>query len=264
MSTRALDRTMSQQGRTREELIKEVWPDKALYAATLLLITSVFGVLQGLAFAVLDITLVKDLPWLLEAMPASLVLVLSLVEAAGATVALRRQQTRWTLAAGIVGVLSLNLFGVGSVLALIALVFVGLARAEGEDAPTPDEALPAETWPDKALAASTVLVVAGVLTAGWGVGLVVDWLTFTGYMPQAVFGSVCIALGALALLAAVRLYHQAGAWLGVLAAVGSVAGLALYAVGPILGLAAILLIWQARREDEFETEHGARIDADAG
>lgn len=264
MSTRVLGRTMSQRGRTREELIKEVWPDKALYAATLLLITSVLGILQGIAFAVLDITLVKDLPWLLEAMPASLVLVLSLVEAAGATVALRRQQTRWTLAAGIVGVLSLNLFGLGSVIAVIALVFVGLARTEGEDAASPEEVVPAETWPDKALAASTVLVVAGVLTAGWGLGLLVDWLTFTGYMPQAVFGWVSIALGALALLAAVRLYHQHGAWLGVLAGVGAVAGLALYAVGPILGLGAILLIWQARREDEFETEHGARAGAGTG
>ncbi len=264
LSARVLGRTMSQRERTREELIKEVWPDKALYAATLLLITSVLGVLQGIAFAVLDITLVKDLPWLLEAMPASLVLVLSLVEAAGATVALRRQQTRWTLAAGIVGVLSLNLFGLGSVLAVIALVFVGLARTEGEDAASPEEVVPAETWPDKALAASTVLVVAGVLTAGWGVGLLVDWLTFTGYIPQAVFGWVSIALGALALLAAVRLYHQNGAWLGVLAGVGSVAGLALYAVGPILGLGAILLIWQARREDEFETEHGARAGAGTG
>lgn len=41
---------MNEGGRTRAELIKEVWPDKVLYAATLLLITAVLGIIHGLKF----------------------------------------------------------------------------------------------------------------------------------------------------------------------------------------------------------------------
>lgn len=248
---------MNTGGRSRSELIEEVWPDKVLYAATLLLITAILGILHGLAFSLFDITLSQDIPALLRVVPPSVVLGLSLVEAAGAIVALRNQQTRWTLVAGVAGVLSLSLFGLGSVLALVALVFVGLARMEGEDASSEAMALAPETWPDKALAASTVLVVAGVLTLGWGVANVGEFLVFEGYMPQAAFGWICIALGFLALVAGRSLYRQQGALLGVLASLGVVLGLALYLVGPLLGVIALSLIRAAHRENEFEPEQAA-------
>lgn len=255
---------MDRGGRTREELIKQVWPDKVLYAATLLMITSLLGILQGLTFAVLDVPLVEDLPGPLEAMPPVMILVLSLVEAVGAGLALRRQQTRWTLGAGVVGVLSLNLFGLGSILALIALGFVGLARREGEDAATPEERVPAETWPDKAFAASTLLVVAGVLTTGWGIANAGEAIVFEGYMPQVAFGWLCVGLGLLALVSAWLLYRQRGPWLGVLASLGAIGGLALYAVGPLLGLGGLFLIWLAHREDEFSLDHGAGRRVETG
>lgn len=249
--------------RTRSELIEEVWPDKVLYAATLLFITAILGVLHGTAFAVFDLTFGEGLPGVLTAMPAPAVLALSILEAIGAGLALRRQETRWTLAAGVVGVLSLSLFGLGSLLALVALVFVALARAEGEDASSPRERVPAETWPDKAFAASTVLVVGGVLTAGWGLANALEMLTFPGYMPQVAFGWLCLVLGLLALVAARLVYGQRGAWLGVLAGLGLVAGLAVYVVGPVLGLATVALIHQARQEDEFTTgtQTGRRAEA---
>lgn len=192
------------------------------------------------------------------------VLGLSILEAVGAGLAIHLQQTRWTLAAGVVGILSMNLFGLGSVLALIALVFVALARQEGEDAGSPDERVSAEVWPDKAFAASTLLVVAGVLTAGWGLGHIGGWIAFEGYMAQVAFGWLCVGLGVLALVASVLLYRQQGAWIGVLAGIGAVAGLALYAVGPLLGLGSLYLIWLARQEDEFSREHGVGPGARAG
>lgn len=255
---------MSEAGRTRAELIEEVWPDKVLFAATLLLITAGLGLIHGLAFTTLNVTLSEDVPWLFRAWPAEAVLLISLVEGAGAAIALRRQQTRWTLAAGLAGLFSFSLFGLGSVLALVALVFVALARLEEEDAPNEDAVVAAETWPDKALAASTVLVVGGVLTVGWGIANAFEALTFAGYMGQVAFGWLCVALGGLALFAAILLYRQQGRWTGVLAGFGLIASLALYAVGPILGVGSLYLIWQAHREDEFDAGHGDPVDASAG
>lgn len=255
---------MAEAGRTREELIKQVWPDKALFAATLLLITSMLGLIHGIAFTALDITLSGKIPWLLRAWPPEAVLLLSLVEAGGATVALRRQQTEWALVAGVAGVVSFSLFGLGSIIALVALVFVWLARQEGEDAAAPEETVAAETWPDKALAASTVLVVSGVLTVGWGVANAREAFAFAGYMDQVMFGWLCVALGLLALVAAVLLYRQRGALVGALAGVGAVLGLALYVVGPILGLAALYLIREARKEGEFVGRPGGSGAAGAG
>lgn len=246
-----MGKAMPETGRTREELVKEVWPDKALYAATLLLITSLLGLLHGLTFLLFDPTVGGDLPGLLRLWPPGVVLVLSAVEAVAAHQAIDRQQTRWAAGAGIVGLVSLNLFGLGSILAAIALVFVVLARREGEDAATPEDRVPAETWPDKALAASTLLVVAGVLTLGWGLANAGQAIAFAGYMDQVAFGWLCVGFGVLALAAAYTLYLQEAAWLGVLASVGSVLGLALYVVGPILGLGALVLIREAKKEDEF-------------
>lgn len=248
---------MAEAGRDRSELIKQVWPDKALYAATLLLITSMLGLIHGLAFSAVDITLSGEIPWLLRAWPPEAVLLLSAVEAVGAVMALRRQQTEWALAAGVAGVVSFSVFGLGSIIALVALVFVGLARREGEDAPAPDEALDAETWPDKALAASTVLVVSGVLTLGWGLANAREAVAFQGYMPQVAFGWICIGIGLLCLAAAALLYRQDGALVGIAAAVGSILGLALYVVGPLLGLAALYLIREAKKEDEFAGSPGS-------
>lgn len=251
-------------GASRAELIEEVWPDKVLFAATILLITSVLGLLHGVAFTALNITLSEEVPWLLRAWPPEAVLLLSLVEGIGAGLSLRRQQTEWALAAGVAGAVSFSMFGLGSILALVSLVFVGLARLEGEDAPSPGAAVDAETWPDKALAASTVLVVGGVLTVGWGLANAYEALTFAGYMDQVAFGWLGVGIGLFALVAAWLLYRQQGALIGGLASLGMVAALGLYAVGPILGLAALYLIWQAHREDEFSTEHGSKAQPGAG
>lgn len=229
----------------------DVWPDKVLYAATLLLLSAVLGIVHGVGFLALDITLGEEIPWLLRAYPPEAVLAGSLVQAVCAGMALRRQRTGWALAGAIAGIASFSLFGLGAVLALIALAFVLKARSEGEDVYGEEEMLDPELWPDKALAASTVLTVQGVLTMGWGGAIASGALAFEGYMDPGTFGLLCIALGVLALLGAGLLYVQRGFWVGIAGCIGGVVALTGYLVGPLLAAGGLILLWQAWREEEF-------------
>lgn len=247
---------MAEAGPTRDELVEEVWPDKTLFASMLLLVTGLLGLLHGLFFLLLDPTVGGDLPALLQAWPPGVVLVLSALEATAAHQAIDRQQTRWATGSAGLGLVSMNLFGLGSVLAFVAVGFILLARLEGEDAAAAADRVPADFWPDKALAASTLLVVAGVLTIGWGFANAGRAIAFAGYMDQQLFGFLCLGLGVLAVVAGYKVYRQEAPWLGALGAVGAVLGLALYVVGPILGLGALVLVWMARREDEFAGASG--------
>lgn len=254
---------MAETGPTRRELVEEVWPDKILFASMLLLVTGLLGLLHGLFFLFLDPVVGGDLPGILQVWPPGVLIVLSALEAVAAHQALDRQQTRWASVAAVLGLVSLNLFGLGSILSFVAVGFIMLARLEGEDAVAAADRVPADVWPDKALAASTLLVVAGVLTIGWGFANAGRAIAFQGYMDQQLFGFLCLGLGALALAGGYKVYRQEAPWLGALGAVGAVLGLALYVLGPILGLGALALIWAAKREDEF-TDSPGRGAAGAG
>ncbi len=238
----------------RKELIQKLWPDKALFSATLLMLTALLGVLHGLAFSFLDIQVGEDEGFigLVKAYPPLLVLVLSAIAAICAYFAMTRYDTRLALVGAVAGILSLGLFGLGSLLALVAVVFAALSAAEGEDQKHETRTLHALAWPDKALAASAVQLVMGVLTIGWGIALAMDAIAFSGYTsdPQT-FGLLAIAAGALGVVSSWFLYHQRAPWLGVLGAIAGILALGLYAVGPILGIIALALIVRAWKEREF-------------
>ena len=233
----------------RRDLIKGLWPDKALYGATLLFITGILGVLHGLAFSL--VTLGEELPDLVRTYPPEATLLFSAASMLFAWLALRRQDSRLAIVGAISGFLSFALLGLGSVLAAIAFIFILLSRGEGEDANPETAELSADMWPDKALAASVVILVAGVLTAGWGYVLMTSDFAFEGYMDRDAFAWLNLAIGAVCMLAAVLLYRQRAPVVGLLASLGAVAGLGLYVVAPILGLVTLVLILQAWREDEF-------------
>ncbi len=247
---------MNAGGGERSELIQGLWPDKALYGATLLSITALLGIIHGAALSLLDITVSEEgsLPGFLTNYPPELVLLFSLTAGVLGWLALSRQDTRLALAGCVAGILSFSLLGLGSALSVIALVFVFLSRREGEDASEETAELTTEMWPDKALAASVVVLVAGVVTIGWGYALAQGAVQFEGYTDDPVaFGWIAMGLGLLALLSALLLYRQRSPLLAALGCLGIVFALGLYVLGPILALAGLVLIWQAWREDEFVT-----------
>ncbi|MHB8606237.1 MAG: hypothetical protein ACYDCK_13385 [Thermoplasmatota archaeon] len=238
---------------SREHLVRHVWPDKRLYGSILLLVTSLLGALFALMQLAVDVRLGPNVPAVLRDASPTNALVLSIVAAVGAYVALRQRKTTWAFVGAVAGVLSFGFLGVASLVSLIAFVFLVLARMEGEDENPETLALDRMQWPDKALSASLVLLLAGVFALAWGYGLVSDSVVLS--IPSSeTFGLFTILVGLVDLAAAAMLSRQRAPMLGFAAAVGSILAFSLYVIGPILGVTALVLLVQAKREDEFEED----------
>lgn len=247
----------------RRDLIKGLWPDKALYGSTLLFLTAVLGLVHGLSLTLLTrwttFTVSDNVPAILRFMPPEAILFFSLAAAILAYVALRRQRSELAMAGAAAGVFSFALLGLGSALSLLALGFILLSRVEGEHEEEETLALDESMWPDKALAASVVLLVSSVLTLGWGLALAFDALAFSGYTSDpTAFGWAAALVGIVGLVASAGLYYQRMPLLAVLASVGGILALGLYIVGPLLSLVALVLVYKAWKEDEFEDAQDAR------
>lgn len=224
------------------------WPDKALFASSLVVMA---GILSAVFLLVTEVASVDKtrIPEVLRDVPLASVLLLSLGSIAMGIVAMRTKRLVWAWIAGILCVASLGAFGLASVAGLVALVFLLVAVAEGEGK---EPRLASNQWPDKALAASLVLAVAGLLAIWQGLAV------FFGRMDPiivkdvpAVMGAIDLALGFVAIAGAMEAFkvrHPRVVLLGALAAIVSVAG---YVVGPALGLTAMVLVFAAHREREW-------------
>lgn len=242
---------------SRQELVQDLWPDKSLYAAVVLFLTGFVGVLTWAVTETMPVAYAPRAEQVFAFWPAWAILVFSLLAVAAASVALWQRSTRWSLTGSGFAFLSIGFFGVNALLALVALVFVHRAWKEGEDANPATRVLTADMWPDKLLAASLVMLIGGVVTFVWGFAILFDAVTYQGYVATGVpFGLGAVVAGIVALWASSRLYMQRGAVLGVVATVLLGAAVALWVVGPILALAAFVLILLGAREEEFERPDG--------
>lgn len=235
---------------THGELIHDVWPDKSLFGAVMLFITGLVGVAFVAFSAYVDVVFSERVPRILRDYPPLLTLLLSFAAFVCAAVSLRQRDTNWAFAGALAGVLSLGLLGVGSVLSLIAAVFLVLSRLEREDYTPETLRLTADQWPDKSLAASLLMFMAGVVALLWGGGLTIG-LVSLDLGATLILGQASLLAGLVCLFAALQLYFQRGLWVGALAAVGGIATVGFYVVGPLLSLAALVLIVLAHREQEF-------------
>ncbi|MGQ0537066.1 MAG: hypothetical protein ACT4PT_13465 [Methanobacteriota archaeon] len=235
---------------SRETLIKQVWPDKLLYGSIMLFVTSLIGALYGLILMTIGIELSPTIPTIFRDFPAAATFLLSTGAAVLAYMSLAQRKTRWGLVGGVAGVLSLGLLGLTSILSLIAIGFLVQSRLEGEEEELLTQHLTAEMWPDKSLAASMLLLITGVFGIAWGAAIAAGELEFNVLDPY-VFGYASIAIGLYCFFAAYLLYHQKGRTAGYLAGIGGVLTFALYIVGPLLSIAAIVLTWKASQENEF-------------
>lgn len=240
---------------SRETLIRELWPDKALYASVLLFVTGFIGIVNGVVRIGLGLSYSSRVPAALADYPSQLTLALSVVTVAFAYVALQRKNTTWTLLGAVAAIVSFGFVALNLVLALVVLVFVMLSRREQEDRRAATQLLTADMWPDKTLAASLLMLIGGISALVWGIGIAGDVVTYDGYLGEAwLFGSAVGLAGVAALVSARELYFQRGRLFATLVSVLLVATVTFWIIGPALGVATFVLVMIGRAEEEFEDE----------
>lgn len=235
----------------RKLLVRHLWPDKRLYGATLLLVTGITGLIYGIAASTFDISYSARVPDWLAAYPSWLT---TLGSAAAALLAIRSLQTQRALP-GILGAaagtFALGFLGIGSLLALVALGFLLQSLREAEEVPA-SRALPADMWPDKTLAASVLLLVAGAVNVAWAAAILLDLAALPTYrLDPSLVGVAILAAGLIGVTAAVLNQRQRAPALGLVGALVSGATLAGVFVTPLLGAAALTLVLLGIREHEY-------------
>lgn len=233
-----------------KHLIRDLWPDKHLYAAILLILGAGIEAIFAVAARVVPVTFASDAATSVAGWnwPFGILLPAAAVPLAIAAYQLRKPWMGF-VAAGI-EIASVGAFGIVPLLAVAALVFLVLARREKEHANPATRALHALHWPDKALAAALLLAVAALVSLVWGAMMLSGWLEIRS-MDLTLWGLASVLAGALAAAAAWLCYRQQGRALCVGAAVLVIATMGLVVVGPALGIGALALLAKARREGEF-------------
>lgn len=231
-------------------LIRDLWPDKHLYASVLLMLGAALGAAFALVAAATPITYAPDLPTYLQGGGLLVGLVSALVAGALAVGCYTKRAPWMGFTAAAIEFLSFGALGIASVLALVATLFLLRARYEGEHESPHTRDLHASLWPDKALAASLLLIVVSLVSFVWAAALLTGTLEVRGVDARA-WGIASLVAGLLALVCATLAYRQR-------AFVGCVVGAALVTatggfvvLGPALALASIVLLVKARGEGEF-------------
>ncbi len=235
----------------RHLLIKEVWPDKLLYGTLLVVISSAMGIVHGLVLMVfqLDVSAGAAMQWIAE-YPIWLTVVLCVLAFLTAMVAWRKLSVWWGLLACLFGIASLSLYGIGSLHAAAAVLFLILARVEREDRTPKKDRVDKFEWPDKAFATSLLLFLAGIASIAWGIAVTFGDVAFGGD-DSVYWGSAQMFAGVVGVVAADFVYRQRWPLLALAACVVNMFALAGYFLAPGFALAALVALWLAWRENEF-------------
>ncbi len=227
------------------------WPDKIVFAGLTLILAGVAGVVF-VGLQATTATVRELVPGILGTIPLWLSGSLSAATAGMGGLAIRHQAAVWVVVGAITGVGSLAIYGAVPLLAVLALGFVVKGWREGEEMAHDDRRFEAKDWPDKAFAASALLLVAGVIT------LLQAALVFAGRFEPLLFGAWPavagtwgVACGIACCWGARECFHLSRPWAGVVGAVAALAGGGFYVIGPLLGVATLELLRRAEREDEF-------------
>lgn len=226
------------------------WPDKAMFAALLLILAGV----AGLVFRAIYPSLVideDDLPgigdpdatWTTALCAATLLLgVWSLL-----------RQAAWSAYLGsATAIASLGMYGLIPLYGLGALGAILLSRREGEETRDDDVHLPASLWPDKAMAASLFLVIIAGVAVAQAILILDDRYEPVLLTNATVAGVVGLAIGALCLVAARESYHVRRPWLVWTAFILSFGTVGFYLIGPLYAVAGMVLLALAHKEGEFD------------
>jgi hypothetical protein len=228
----------------------------------MLFITGLLGILFAAFQANIDVELSAKVPAFLRDYPSFVTLLLSLLTFVFAGVSLRNRDTTWALWGCATGIVAFGLLGVGSVISIVALVFLGLSRVEREDFKPETLRLTSDQWPDKSLAASLIILMAGLVAVIWGALLVANLVNLE-LGQTLILGEASVLAGLVCFFASLQLYFQRGFWIGALASVGAIGSIGFYVIGPLLGIAALVLLVLAYREREFDRTHSVPSAAPA-
>lgn len=235
----------------RHLLIKEVWPDKLLYGTLLVVVSSAMGIFHGLLSMAFPLPVSHgDLLQWMSSYPVWLTVLLSLLAFVTALIAWRKLSVWWGLFACLLGVLSFSLYGIGSLHAAAAVLFLILARIEGEDRTPKKDRVDKFEWPDKAFATSLLLFLAGIVSIVWGIGVTFGEVSF-GRADSIYWGPAQMIAGVVGLVAADFVYRQRAPLLALVACVFNVAAFAGYFLAPGFAVAALVALVLAWRENEF-------------
>lgn len=231
------------------------WPDKAMFAAILLILAGLVGAAFELARPLIEVDQDR-LPSLFTDDVPGYTLALCLATVAAGILSLRRQAALFAYVGALLALLSAGVFGLVPGLGLLSVGMMVKSHLEGEETKDDGVELESSRWPDKAMAASLFLVVVGAIAITQGA------LMLTGHFDPILWGSatlagwLIIAVGALCLAAGRELYHVRRPWTGWAAFVLGIGTFGFYLIGPVMALAGMALLGLAHREREFVL-HGA-------
>ncbi len=228
---------------------RKEWPDKIMFAAMLLLFGSLLGLMfDAVRFAGASIG--GESFHIFGGLPAYYTVSLEAIGVLAGIVSIRYQSARYIYLGAAAGVASLGFFLLVPLFSLLALAFVAKAAMEGEEIKHDAQTMDASMWPDKAIAASLILTLGGLITLFHGVlltagrtetwGMAYEWLA-----PATLAGSVGVLWAA---RQCYRLRRPTAAWAAVLA-LALLGGFLI--MGPLLAALGAVLLSLADRENEF-------------
>lgn len=225
-----------------------------MFASIMLLLAGTMGTLFEALRSVTTVTQSEKLPSWLTAYPSWIALPLVVATLVLGAVSLRARQKRFAFLGCATGVASLGFVGLVPALSAIALGFLAQAYREGEDLTGTQRTYAKHDWPDKALAASLFLLVAGVLATLQGVAMLASWFkpVFLSDLP-AVEGTFDVLAGMFGAFASWQIYHLRRPWSGYAAIVLAAVSMGFYVIAPLLAATTLVLMLMANREGEFAT-----------
>lgn len=230
------------------------WPDKAMFSAILLVLSGFVGGVFELTRPLLDLDQDR-LPTLFTDELPFYTLTMCVATLTLGLWSLQRQAALPAYAGVVTAMLSLGVFGLVPALALVAAAFMLASHAEGEETHLDDRRVEASQWPDKAMAASLLLVVVAGIAATQAVLILADrFAPLVLADAPAAAGLLGLAVAAWCLVAARSVYRLDRPWLAWTGFAFGLATLGFYLVGPLMALAGMVLLWRAHAEHEFGTD----------
>lgn len=226
------------------------WPDKAMFAAILLILAGFVGAAFELARPLIEVDQDR-LPSLLTDDIPGYTLALCVATLVAGVLSLRRQAAVFAYAGALFALLSLGVFGLVPGLGLLAVGMMAKSHLEGEETRDDGVEMEASRWPDKAMAASLFLVVVGAIALTQGLLMLTGHFDPIVWRSATVAGWLVIAVGLLGLAAGREVYHLRRPWLGWAAFALGIGTFGFYLIGPVMALAGMALLGLAHREQEF-------------
>lgn len=227
------------------------WPDKAMFAAILLVLAGAVGTLFRLALPL--ITVQQDnLPRFPTQDWPGYELGLCVATMVAGALSLWRQAAVYAYAGAVFAVASLAVFGLVPALGVLAVAAMVKSHLEGEETRNDGIQLHSAHWPDKAMAASLFMVVVATIAVTQGLLILAGRFDPILLSSRPLAGSIGVAVGLLGLAAAREVYHVRRPWLGWAALALGMATLGFYLIGPVLALVGMVLLGLAHREMEFD------------